>query len=154
MFHFRSLARALSDENRARILMALCRSPLCVCHITAFLDLAPSTTSKHLSILRQCGLIESCKQGRWVYYRLPERPVSPCVAAALKWVTASLAEDERVAADAARIEELLRNERDMALEGSCHSLGAHSLDAALNPEETEAFREETESCPTLTPCTT
>lgn len=83
MFDFLTTCRALADENRIRILMALRGRQLCVCQVTAFLDLAPSTTSKHLSILRQARLIESNKQGRWVYYRLaddspaPQHPGSP-----------------------------------------------------------------------------
>ena len=80
MFDFPTTCRALADENRIRILMALRGRQLCVCQVTAFLDLAPSTTSKHLSILRQARLIESNKQGRWVYYRLggstPRAPTS------------------------------------------------------------------------------
>ena len=59
MFDFLTTCRALADENRIRILMALRGRQLCVCQVTAFLDLAPSTTSKHLSILRQARLIES-----------------------------------------------------------------------------------------------
>lgn len=55
MFDFLTTCRALADENRIRILMALRGRQLCVCQVTAFLDLAPSTTSKHLSILRQAA---------------------------------------------------------------------------------------------------
>ena len=44
--------------------------PLCVCEITAVLDLAVSTVSKHLSILREAGLIFDRKEGKWVNYYL------------------------------------------------------------------------------------
>ena len=137
MFHFCSLARALGDENRARILMALRRGPLCVCQITAFLDLAPSTTSKHLSILRHCRLIEGFKQGRWVYYRLPETPATPPVAGALDWLFRSLEGNAAITADTARIESILNAEAALDLEdkASCHSLQAHIVDANINPEE-------------------
>ena len=46
--------------------------PLCVCEITAVLRLAPSTVSKHLSILREAGFIIDQKEGKWVNYCLNE----------------------------------------------------------------------------------
>ena len=65
-----NITKALSDENRVRILMSLRAGELCVCQIIEMLGLAPSTVSKHLSILHQAGLVESRKDGRWIYYRL------------------------------------------------------------------------------------
>lgn len=62
--------KALSDQNRLRILKMLEVRPLCVCEITAVLQLATSTVSKHLSILREAKLITDEKQGKWVNYRL------------------------------------------------------------------------------------
>ena len=62
--------KALSDANRIRILKMLEVRPLCVCEITAVLGLAASTVSKHLSILRDAGLIFDMKEGKWVNYYL------------------------------------------------------------------------------------
>jgi DNA-binding transcriptional ArsR family regulator len=89
MFTFSTVVRALGDDNRLRILMALRQRPLCVCEITTLLGLAASTTSKHLFVLREAHLIESIKKGRWVYYRLPQIP-TPCVHDALAWATREL----------------------------------------------------------------
>jgi DNA-binding transcriptional ArsR family regulator len=61
----------LSDESRVRTLLALRKGELCVCQIKELFGLAPSTVSKHLSILFQAGLAESRKEGRWIYYSLP-----------------------------------------------------------------------------------
>ena len=61
--------KALADANRLRALRALQGGELCVCRLIALLDLAPSTVSKHLSILRAARLVESRKEGRWLYYR-------------------------------------------------------------------------------------
>ena len=60
--------KALSDANRIRILKMLEIRPLCVCEITEVLQLATSTVSKHLSILRDAGLIVDEKEGKWVNY--------------------------------------------------------------------------------------
>lgn len=62
--------KALSDSNRLRILKMLEQKPLCVCEITAALQLATSTVSKHLSILREAGFIRDEKEGKWVNYTL------------------------------------------------------------------------------------
>jgi DNA-binding transcriptional ArsR family regulator len=65
--------KALADETRLRALCALRNGELCVCQLIALLDLSPSTVSKHLSILRSARLVESRKDGRWMYYRLATR---------------------------------------------------------------------------------
>ena len=128
---FLTTCRALADENRIRILMALRGRQLCVCQVTAFLDLAPSTTSKHLSILRQGRLIESNKQGRWVYYRLADDSPRPNIREALAWMKDSLANDPTIIEDEARIAEILRAEEACGFghgESDCfHSLEVHSL---------------------------
>ena len=64
--------KALSDMNRLRILKMLEVRPLCVCEITEVLQLATSTVSKHLSILRDAELIIDEKEGKWVNYSLNE----------------------------------------------------------------------------------
>jgi len=64
------LFKALSDQNRLRILKMLEVKPLCVCEITEALQLATSTVSKHLSILRDAGFIIDEKEGKWVNYTL------------------------------------------------------------------------------------
>ena len=65
---------ALSDESRVRMLYALRHGELCVCQLIDLMGLSPSTVSKHLSILRDAGLLDSRKKGRWVYYRLADQP--------------------------------------------------------------------------------
>ncbi|MBC8401550.1 MAG: winged helix-turn-helix transcriptional regulator [Candidatus Marinimicrobia bacterium] len=64
------LFKSLSDINRIRILKMLEVRPLCVCEITEILGLAPSTVSKHLSLLRDAELINDFKDGKWVNYNL------------------------------------------------------------------------------------
>jgi ArsR family transcriptional regulator, arsenate/arsenite/antimonite-responsive transcriptional repressor len=70
MFDIMSLIKALADETRVRLLAALEGRELCVCQLIELVDLAPSTVSKHLSILRSARLIEGRKDGRWMHYRL------------------------------------------------------------------------------------
>jgi DNA-binding transcriptional ArsR family regulator len=65
-----AITNALADQSRVSTLLALRHGRLCVCRIVELLQLAPSTVSKHLSILWQAGLVESRKTGRWVYYTI------------------------------------------------------------------------------------
>ena len=111
MREFLSIASALGDENRLRMLLALRSGELCVCEITEFSGLAPSTVSKHLSILRDAGLIDGRKEGRWVYYRLAGPDASPVVLDAIRWVQNAHAADPRVAQDAERIVEILKDRK-------------------------------------------
>ena len=69
---FVAVTKALSDSHRVRAFMALRKGELCACQIIELLELAPSTVSKHMSILKQAGLVDSRKDSRWVYYRLAD----------------------------------------------------------------------------------
>ena len=102
MKEFMAIAKALADENRTRTVLFLRSGELCVCQIMQMLGLAPSTVSKHLDILHQAGLIESRKNGRWVYYRLNDNP-SPCAKNAIDWLAASLDKDKQIANDSREI---------------------------------------------------
>lgn len=89
------ITKALADENRVRVIGGLRGGELCVCQIVELLDLAPSTVSKHLSILRQAGLVEVRKDGRWAYCRLPDRRAPSVVRQALALVRSGLEGDPR-----------------------------------------------------------
>jgi ArsR family transcriptional regulator, arsenate/arsenite/antimonite-responsive transcriptional repressor len=110
MREFMAITKALSDPNRVRILLALRRGELCVCQITELFGFAPSTVSKHLSILYQTGLVLSCKSERWVYYRLPEKAAPVAVREALDWVHKSLTRTDEAAADAKKLRKILKTD--------------------------------------------
>ena len=110
MPEFIAITRALADPNRVRTLLALRRRELCVCQLTALFGLAPSTISKHLSILHQAGLIQSRKTERWVYYRLPDKAAPVAVREALDWVKKSLGRSEQAVADAKKLNRVLKTD--------------------------------------------
>ena len=103
-----AITNALSDPTRVRILLALRRGELCVCQITELFGLAPSTISKHLSLLHHAGLIHSRKSERWVHYRLPDKSVPAVIREALDWVKKSLGRSAEAGADAKRLEKILK----------------------------------------------
>ena len=101
------ITKALSDIQRLRILLMLRAGELCVCQIIAVLGLAPSTVSKHLSILSAADLVDSRKEGRWAYYRLPQGEALKAVKPVLKWLDGALDGDESVANDAIKLQAAL-----------------------------------------------
>ena len=80
------ITKALADGTRVRVLGALRHGELCVCQVIELLCLAPSTISKHLLILKGARLIESRKEGRWIYYRLRRPSGGDAGAEALAWL--------------------------------------------------------------------
>jgi DNA-binding transcriptional ArsR family regulator len=108
MRHFLLLAKALADSHRVRALLALRGRELCVCQIVELLELAPSTVSKHLSILEQARLVERRKDGRWVYYCRPAERSPEAVGDALRWLDTSLAKDPAAHQDTKRLKEILK----------------------------------------------
>lgn len=68
-------AKALADEHRLLALALLKRrDELCACEIQAATGLTHATVSHHMSILVDAALVRSRRQGKWMYYRLADRP--------------------------------------------------------------------------------
>lgn len=65
-----TIFKALSDETRLRIIKLLEEGELCVCDITAALDMVQPKVSFHL---KEAGLIKDRKQGKWIHYSLHEK---------------------------------------------------------------------------------
>jgi ArsR family transcriptional regulator, arsenate/arsenite/antimonite-responsive transcriptional repressor len=108
MREFMNITKALADETRVRLLLALRQGEICVCQLTELCGLAPSTVSKHLSILTQAGLVGSRKDGRWIYYQLPDESAPVAVREAIDWVKKALADQPAVVADARRLKQVLK----------------------------------------------
>ena len=121
MREFMNITKALSDDNRVRILLALRGQELCVCQIIELLSLAPSTVSKHLSILNQAYLVESRKNGRWVYYHLAGDEAPAVARETIRWATDSLSGNPRMADDAKKLEAILKIDPEQL----CKELGQH-----------------------------
>ena len=102
--------KALAEPNRLRILKMLEIRPLCVCEITEVLQLATSTVSKHLSILRDAGFISDQKEGKWVDYYLNDSTDQLEVGQLLTHLSRWLTDDETIQEDAKKVKEVDRYE--------------------------------------------
>lgn len=67
------LFRALGDETRLRIVALLAHGELCVCHLESALELTQPNASRQLGILKMAGVVDSRRDGTWVYYRLADQ---------------------------------------------------------------------------------
>jgi ArsR family transcriptional regulator len=111
MLEILNITKAMSDENRIRALMMLTGGELCVCQIIEMLGLAPSTVSKHMSILRQAGLVETRKEGRWIYYRLADRKALKACEI-LDWLEKYLKNDKKILDDAKQLRRMQKMSKD------------------------------------------
>lgn len=68
---------ALADPVRLRMVSMLAAAPdgsACGCDLEEPLGLSQPTVSHHLKVLREAGLIEGERRGRWIHYSvIPER---------------------------------------------------------------------------------
>lgn len=64
--------QALGDKTRLRILGLLLTGEVCVCHIHESLGVSQPKASRHLAYLRRSGIVQTRRQGLWIYYRLAE----------------------------------------------------------------------------------
>src|SRR5512140_2360345 len=67
------LLQVISTEPRLQILMAIGTSEACVCHLEAVLGYRQAYISQHLMALREAGVLDTRRDGKYIYYHL-EKP--------------------------------------------------------------------------------
>jgi ArsR family transcriptional regulator len=105
-----SFGKALSDPTRVRILRLLVGSDLCVCELLDVLEVAQSSLSTHLQVLRQAGVVNAERRPPWINYSLV-----PDCRAPLREVFSLYEVDPIAERDAERAQLRL----EMRVEGSC-----------------------------------
>jgi ArsR family transcriptional regulator, arsenate/arsenite/antimonite-responsive transcriptional repressor len=106
MREFELAVKAVSDPTRTRILKLLEGGGLCVCQVQAVLGLAPSTVSKHLTVLKHAGLVEDRRDGKWIEYGLARDSHNPHAKRVLALLEGDLDRDPAVLADRKRLREI------------------------------------------------
>lgn len=104
------LFKALSDKNRLRILKALQSKVLCVCEIRELLQLANSTVSQHLKILKEAGFIVEEKDGKWINYLINPRPKDPRVNSILGSLDFWINDEDAIIKDKRKLKNLCREQ--------------------------------------------
>lgn len=77
------LFKALADETRVKIALALVKEELCVCDVAHLTGTSVATASHHLRLLRNMGLARSRKEGKLVFYSLDDHHVATILEMAL-----------------------------------------------------------------------
>ncbi len=104
-----NILKALSDPNRIRIMKMLMERELCMCEIREVLALSNSTVSKHLTILRDTGLLRDWKEGKWVNFRINDKLDTPLQRSVISLLKNSFDDDEVIQADAKKMRRVDRN---------------------------------------------
>lgn len=77
------LFKALADETRVKIALALTKEELCVCDVAHLTGTSVATASHHLRLLRNMGLAKYRKEGKMVFYTLDDEHVATILHQAL-----------------------------------------------------------------------
>ena len=68
--------KALGNPTRLALVRTLMQDERCVCDLVQAAGLGWSTTSKHLDLLREAGIVASDRRGQKIFYRLELECVS------------------------------------------------------------------------------
>jgi len=96
---------SLSDRTRLRLINLMSGGEICVCFLVAVLDEPQPKVSRHLAYLREAGLVESRRDGKWMHYRLVE-PLHEHAANILRCVLDWLRDEPVMRDDRARLSEV------------------------------------------------
>ncbi len=132
------ISKALGDETRLRLLLACRGREVCVCQLQALVSMAMSTVSQHLSQLRRAGLLIGRKQGRWMYYQMPQvesKDLGPSVRAGLVLALSGVEDAEQYKKDRAWLDEIVATDpealcRLLKDEGCCTPEALRQIGAA------------------------
>jgi ArsR family transcriptional regulator len=80
---------ALGHPSRLIIVNALAEKEFCVCELKELVGSEMSTVSKHLSVLKNSGIVDCRKQNNQIFYRLK----LPCVTNFIKCLTENLCQE-------------------------------------------------------------
>jgi ArsR family transcriptional regulator len=70
-----NIVKAMAHPSRLMMIDALAEGEKCVCELQRLVGSDMSTVSKHLTVMKQAGIVTDRKEGLQVFYRLRE----PCV---------------------------------------------------------------------------
>jgi len=102
--------KALSDPTRLRTILLLLGRDLCVCELMFVLKMSQSRLSHQLRILRDAGLVEDRRDGKWIIYGIPQDvkdKLNPLMGLFLKNVAA---ESEEIREDRGNLRACLRKD--------------------------------------------
>jgi ArsR family transcriptional regulator len=102
--------KAAGDKNRLRILKMLQHKNMCVCELAAALGIAQPSVSRHMSLLKDAGLVQDRRDGQWIDYCLCEEKINQYAPMLLKQIKQWINDDTTIREDIKKIHTLCRQE--------------------------------------------
>ena len=109
-----NLFMALADRTRLRLLNLMNEGEICVCYFTEVLQEGQPKISRHLAYLRRSGLVETRRQGKWIYYRqtiLKDNNAQNILEAVRDWSKA----DKQMQSDSERFNQIYGQPEEMPI---------------------------------------
>ena len=107
--------KALADEKRIRILMLLREQELCVCQLMGVLRISQPLVSRHLSVLKGAGVVQSRREGKLMFYSISDQAMAGGKSGLIQLVRESLNGDAAIEQDLKRLRECKEIEKETGL---------------------------------------
>ena len=104
--------RAVAEETRLRLMLALAEGELSVTELTRIVDQSQPRVSRHLKVLADAGLVERSREGAWIFYRMADIGAGGWLARVLSEAAAGAT--GVIAADRAKLAEIRQERADVA----------------------------------------
>ena len=102
--------KAVADKNRIRIIKMLEKKKMCVCELSAVLEITQPSVSKHLSILNNAGILKDERNGQWIDYSINNETINQYAPAIKNIIKEWLNSDSTIKNDLKKARTLLRKE--------------------------------------------
>ena len=103
-----NIFKALSDDTRLRVIKLLQERELCVCELMQVLEMSQPRISRHLSVLKNAGLVEDRREGKWIHYSLRKETQGKEIKILLDAMVVMANDDAVVKADKKNLKKAIR----------------------------------------------
>jgi len=103
-----NIFKALSDDTRLRVIKLLHERELCVCELMQVLDMSQPRISRHMSVLKNAGLVNDRREGKWIHYSLNKNTQGKEVKILLDAMAVVANDDAVVKADKKNLKKAIR----------------------------------------------
>jgi ArsR family transcriptional regulator len=100
--------KAVADPNRIRILKMLQQKKMCVCELAAVLGITQPSVSRHLSMMKNAGLVQDERDGQWINYELCNEKLNQYAPVIMRHIKEWISDNPRIQEDANKIKYLNR----------------------------------------------
>lgn len=117
-FNIERFFQALGDNTRLRLLNLMGEQEICVCYFVEILGQPQPKISRHLAYLRNAGIVEARREGKWMHYRMV-MPPNEGAASVLRNILDWLKEEKSMQADRSKLTKICcAPEKFVALHGA------------------------------------